>query len=92
MAQIIGTFYKAPGDTLKQSIDFGPDLPTGATLASAACPVVPSGLTVPAVTNDTRYATPTITGGRKGESYELEIVGTYSDGEVRAFGVTVVVL
>jgi hypothetical protein len=95
MSQRIGTCYKTPSDTLKQTVDFSGDLPSGVTLSSAAASVVSGGggLSVGAVpTNDTTTATLSITAGKLGQEYLVEVTGTYSDGQVRTFGVVVVVL
>lgn len=96
MAQHAGTCYKAPSDTLKQSFDFAPDLPSGVTLSSAAATVVSGGggLSVGATPtdDDASVATMSITGGKRGEQYEIELTGTYSDGQARTFAITVIVL
>jgi hypothetical protein len=94
MAQKIGTCYKAPGDTLKQSVNFSPDLPSGITLSSATTTVASGGgtLAVSGTTNDTTTATITITGGKRGETYTLLVEGTYSDSQVRGFALDVTVM
>lgn len=91
MAQNIGSYTKAPGDTLIAAVDFGPDLSIGVTLSSAVCSVN-GGLTVGAVTTSSSVALPPVTGGRKGQTYEIEIAGTYSNTEVRTFAVSIVVI
>jgi hypothetical protein len=93
MARTIGECYKAPGDTLKQSVSFAPDLPSGVTLSGAATTVLSGGggLTIASTTNDTSAATVAMTGGKAGETYELLLAGTYSDGQVRGFVLRVIV-
>lgn len=86
---------KAPADTLKQTVDFGPDLPAGVTLSSVSAVVASGGgsLSVGASpTNDDTTATMTITGGTRRREYEIALTGTYSDGQVRTFEVGVLVL
>lgn len=92
MATPVGSYVKAPGDTLYATVNFAPDLPSGVTLSSATTTNVPSGLTVSTTTNDTTTATPIVTGGRSGHEYPIDVVGTYSDGQIRTFTVTIVVL
>lgn len=92
MAIRIGKYEKAPGDTLFATVNFGPDLPSGVTLASATTTNVPSGLTVSTTTNDSTTATPIVSGGRAGHEYPIDVVGTYSDGQVRTFTVVIVVV
>ncbi len=92
MAQRIGSVYKAPGDTLKQSVSFAGDLPSGVTLSSAVTTNTSGGtLTISGTTTDTENATITMTSGRAGQTYTLLLVGTYSDGQVRGFGIDVIV-
>lgn len=94
--QVIGgPARKAPGDTLKQAIDFGPDLPTGVTLSSAAATVTAGGgsfavAASPVVSGST--ATASITGGKRGDAYAILVEGTYSDGQVRGFLLPVTVV
>lgn len=92
MAQTIGECYKAAGDTLKQSVSFADDLPSSVTLVSAVTTNTSGGtLSVSGTTTDTENATVTMTGGKAGQTYQLLLEGTYSDGQVRGFRVDVIV-
>jgi hypothetical protein len=94
MARLIGECHKAPGDTLKQSVSFVPDLPSGVTLSSATTTDISGGggLTVGSTTNDDTVATVTLTAGKAGETYDVLVEGTYSDGQVRGFAIRVIVI
>jgi hypothetical protein len=94
MAYTVGSYTKAPGDTLKATVNFGPDLPSGVTLSSATSTDISggSGLTVGATSNDTTTATVSLTAGKAGETYDVLVEGTYSDGQVRGFAIRVIVI
>jgi hypothetical protein len=94
MAYTVGSYNKAPGDTLKATVNFSPDLPSGETLSSAATTDISggAGLSVSSTTNDDTTATVTMTGGKAGETYDLLVEGTYSDGQVRGFAIRVIVI
>jgi hypothetical protein len=94
MAYNVGSYQKAPGDTLKATVNFAPDLPSGVTLSSATTTDISGGgaLVVGVTTNDTTTATVSLTAGNAGDKYDVLVEGTYSDGQVRGFAVSIVVV
>lgn len=71
MAINIGRERKDPDDTMDIVIDWEPYL-MGATIASASCPDVPSGITVSATTpSGGTNVIHRVTGGTLGQEYRL---------------------
>lgn len=94
MALTVGSYTKAPSDTLYATVNFAPDLPDAVTLSSATSTVVSggAGITISATSNDTTTATPHVTGGKAGQTYGVDVAGTYSDGQVRTFRLSIIVV